>query len=338
MTNHLQNRQQQSLPARPGPPPPITTNNSTPIHQTPCQRRNVDIRIPAIEKYAYCLCLHVKPATIFIAIFKLVRALLFASILLNNEFAMDHGDMGFDERSRSTVIAVSIFSRIIIASVAALAIYAVLYNRAALLMPLYAVLLVDFFFSLPVLYNRELPDPHLPSPVEDMKTLRDSHLPRYSFMLFSTLVMIVRIYFLCVIWKCYRYLRLIELVTPIARGFNGNVYPHITQNMQYPIVRVLGNTDSTDLSPTCGAGVGLAPPSYDSVACAMKPPNYDEAVKSDANLYPISQSPTSQQQQDFTTVDLTSDNRIPSSDQHQDSHNQRHQRYPSNQIVPTSDP
>lgn len=228
------------------------------------------MRIPAIEKYAYCLCLHVKPTTIFIAVFKLIRALLFASILLNTEFSVNEQVnelSGVDERHKSTAIALNIFSRIVMASVSAVGIYAVISGRAALLMPLYAMLLVDFFFALPAFYNRDL-DPSL---TDNMTEFRNYHAgnqyARYSLMFVSTISMIFKIYFLCVIWKCYRYLRLIELVSPLRLS---EIYPH----PHYPIVRAL-NPDATDLANS----ISMAPPPYDSITSNMKPPNYEEAMK-----------------------------------------------------------
>lgn len=244
------------------------------------QQRAVDLRIPAIEKYSYCLCLHVKPTTIFIAVFKLINALLFASIALNSEFTVNDQATGFDleERHKSTTAAANIFARIIMASVSAVGIFAVISGRAALLMPLYAILLVDFFFALPAFYNR---DPSLADNIGDYRNYSHdgSQYARYSIMLFSFISVIVKIYFLCVIWKCYRYLRLIELVSPVRLG---EFYPHINQNgHQYPVVRVLGSGDSTTLS----AGHDLAPPPYESIASNMKPPNYEEAIKSSNSNY-----------------------------------------------------
>lgn len=251
------------------------------------QRRAIDLRIPAIEKYAYCLCLHVKPTTIFIAVFKLIRALLFASILLNTEFSVNEqvNDSLVDDRHKSTAIALNIFSRIVMASVSAVGIYAVISGRAALLMPLYAMLLVDFFFALPAFYNKDL-DPSLADSLADFRNYPtgNNQYARYSLMFFSTITMIVKIYFLCVIWKCYRYLRLIELVSPLRLA---EIYPHINQNgPQYPIVRVLSSGDSTDL--TNGHSMSLAPPPYDSLTSNMKPPNYEEAMKtSGTGLSPV---------------------------------------------------
>lgn len=245
-------------------------------HHQQHTRLRADYRIPAIEKYAYCLCLHVKPTTIFIAVFKLIRALLFASILLNTEFAVsEHGDIGLtvDTRHQSTAAAVNILARIIMASVSAVGIYAVISGRAALLMPLYAILLVDFFFSLPAFYNRDS-DPSFSS--DHMGDLRaypsptNSQYTRYSIMLFSTLMMIIKIYFLCVIWKCYRYLRLIELVSPI-------IYPPY-QGGPCPI-RIIGRPDQDGLADVVGGGNNISPPPYESIASSMKPPNYEEAMK-----------------------------------------------------------
>lgn len=264
------------------------------------QRRAVDLRIPAIEKYAYCLCLHVKPTTIFIAVFKLIRALLFASILLNTEFTVNDQSvnefgLAMDDRHKSTAAAVNILSRIIMASVSAVGIYAVISGRAALLMPLYAILLVDFFFALPAFYNRDL-DPTLVDSLADFKNYStgNNQYTRYSLMLFSTITMVIKIYFLCVVWKCYRYLRLIELVSPIRLS---EIYPHIHQNgPQCPIVRVLGSGDSLDMS----TGHNTAPPPYDSIASNMKPPNYEEAMKSSTIGFTTNPSMSHQQTMVFT--------------------------------------
>lgn len=271
------------------------------------------MRIPAIEKYAYCLCLHVKPTTIFIAVFKLIRALLFASILLNTEFSVNEqvNDLGssIDDRHKSTAAAVYILTRIIMASVAAVGIYAVISGRAALLMPLYAILLVDFFFALPAFYNRDL-DPSLADGISDFSrsySPGNNQYTRYSLMLFSTIMMIVKIYFLCVIWKCYRYLRLIELVSPIRLA--EMVYPHIHQSGgQYPIVRVLSSGDSTDL----GSGHNVAPPPYESIASSMKPPNYEDAIKTSAMTIPPNLASGDQQQTVvFTNLTATPSLAIP---------------------------
>lgn len=263
------------------------------------QQRRPDYRIPAIEKYAYCLCLHVKPTTIFIAVFKLIRALLFASILLNTEFTVSDQapelGLAVEDRHKSTAIAIHIFTRIVMASVSAIGIYAVISGRAALLMPLYAMLLVDFFFSLPAFYNRDV-DPTLADSMADFRSYPTgtNQYTRYSAMLFSTIIMIVKIYFLCVIWKCYRYLRLIELVSPIRLS---EIYPHIHQNgPQYPIVRVLSSGDSTDLSN----GTNMAPPPYESIASNMKPPNYEEAMKSSSMNFATNSALNPQQTIVFT--------------------------------------
>lgn len=271
-------------------------------HNHQQQRRAVDLRIPAIEKYAYCLCLHVKPTTIFIAVFKLIRALLFASILLNSEFTLNDQSAGFDidDRHRSTAAAVTILTRIVMAVVSAVAIYAVVSGRAALLMPLYAMLLVDFFFALPAFYNRDL-DPSLADGLSDFKNYPagTTQYTRYSLLIFSTITMIVKIYFLCVIWKCYRYLRLIELVSPIRLS---EIYPHIhPSGAQYPIVRVLGSTDSTDLSTSHN----VAPPPYESIASSMKPPNYEEAMKTSNMVLPVDPAPLSLGQLTQQTVVFT---------------------------------
>lgn len=293
-------------------------------------RRAIDLRIPAIEKYAYCLCLHVKPTTIFIAVFKLIRALLFASLLLNTEFAINEQGQevslaSLEDRHNSTAAAMSILSRFIMASVSAVGIYAVVSGRAALLMPLYAMLLCDFFFSLPTFYSREIEF----ADGNGFSDLRQPHhglggvngvigsggahtqYTRYSIILFSTITMIIKIYFLCVVWKCYRYLRLSELISPIGLS---EIYPHLPP-AGYPVVRVLGSLDSTDLSSSqmsAGQGQNVTPPPYETVASTMKPPNYEEAIKSSGQVSTIDntqqanhnqQQPRQQQTVVFTVLE-----------------------------------
>lgn len=274
-------------------PPPSPTE--THLHGFHHSRRAVDLRIPAIEKYAYCLCLHVKPTTIFIAVFKLIRALLFASLLLNNEIAFNEQGQevslaGFEDRHKSTMAVMGILSRIIMAAVSAVGIYAVVSGRAALLMPLYAMLLCEFFFSLPAFYSRDIEF----ADSNGLADLKGHHLgqqpqyTRYSLVLFSTVAMVVKIYFLCVVWKCYRLLRLSELELRISPILLSDRYPHIPD----PIVRMLVSMD--DQQSEINATQSMAPPPYESVESSTKPPNYEEAMKS-PNVFTIDIQPTDDQ-------------------------------------------
>ena len=292
-------------------------------------------RIPIVEKYAYCLCLHVKPTTIFIGVFKLIRALLFASISLSSEFSAheqaNHGlhpssgpspglaggggaSHALDERNRSTEAAVNILTRVLTASVSAVGVYSVISGRAALLMPLYAMMLVDFFFNLPAFYSRDLDSAFAdnwlldsgagrshasgllyPQPATTSASATANHTAeqyaRYSLMLISTIVMIVEVYFLCVVWKCYRYLRIIELVQHISQpvlqarlGQHHNSSHHNQHNSPHaphPLLSVLAAAAAAG-EHQFDARSSLAPPPYESVASAAnaKPPNYEEAIKS----------------------------------------------------------
>lgn len=252
------------------------------MNQANRNQQRLDIRIPAFEKYAYCLCLHVKPATIFIAVIKLIRALLFASIVINNEFTFNdsindpqypqYANFDFDTR-RSTASAVTILILMMIASVSALGIYSVISGKASLLMPLYAIMLCDFFFALPAFYNRDL-DHTLADGLVDLKSYwpQGSQNTRYSLMLVSTIIMLIKIYFLCVIWKCYRYLRMQEILLPIH--VHEIFPPHFSHHhipSVHPDVRVVDSNNTQN----------IAPPPYDSIVTGLKsqPPNYEEAMK-----------------------------------------------------------
>jgi hypothetical protein len=212
---------------------------------------------------------------------------LFASLLLSTEFAInDQGQevnlAGFEDRHRSTAAAMSILSRIIMAAVSAVGIYAVVSGRAAFLMPLYAMLLCEFFFSLPAFYSRDIEFADS-NGLADLKGQHPGQHPqytRYSLILFSTIAMIVKIYFLCVVWKCYRLLRLSELELRISPILLSDRYPHIPD----PIVRMLVSMD--DQQSEINAAQSIAPPPYESVEANTKPPNYEEAMKS-PNVFTI---------------------------------------------------
>lgn len=251
-----------------------------PNHHHHHNQHHDDFRIPAIEKYAYCLCLHVKPATIFIALIKLVKTFVFASIILNSEFTIQEQMSEF--KQRSTAAAVGIAMLVIVGSVSSLAIYAVISGRAALLMPLYAVMLCDFFFTLPTTYNRDLNEPSIVDPnFRELVTLNQNS--RYAAIVLSTFDMLIKIYFLCIIWKCYRYLRLRELILPLR--FAAGLYPHIHQarlgDGHHHHHHLPGMARATPINPADVAGSeNVAPPSYDAIVTSIKsqPPNYDEAM------------------------------------------------------------
>lgn len=291
--------------------PPPYHNQQQHQHNHPQHRRRhglnssltgggaIDHRIPAIEKYAFCLCLHVKPTTIFIAAFQLVYALSYVSRQLKQELQYtdeqssyrfnDINYSGNNPANTSKAVAVAILTRIIMTSASTVAIYAVMFGRAALLMPLYSVLLIDFFFALPSFYDRDVDSALASDGVMGMKNYpatNNEPFDRYSIFI-STLVMAVKVYSLCVIWKCYRYLRLIQLVGEMC------------SQMPNPIVTVLGLEDGThDINHP---SQNVAPPPYDSVASSLKPPNYEEAIKSN-NIYTIDVQPHNSQLPNYSSL------------------------------------
>lgn len=266
------------------------------------------IHIPAVEKYAYCLCLHVKPATIFIALIKLIKTLILSSMILNDEIAFSERELESTElRHKSTAAAISIAMLIVVASISAVAIYAVLSNRSALLMPLYAIMLCDFFFSLPATYSREpnFTDSTFDTGIRDYGPHPNTTSYRYYSFVLATFDLLIKIYFLCVVWKCYRYLRLRELITPLRLA--AEIYPHIHHIPPHAIVRISGS-DTTDIV----SSASLAPPSYDAIVTSLKnqPPDYEDAIKSSNNDFSA-----------VVVVDETSQPRAPQQQQQQQNQN-----------------
>lgn len=190
-------------------------------HQT---RPALDLKTTVIDKYAYFLCIHVKPTTIFIALFILIRSLLIASMLLYTEFAIyDHNQqlslVGSEDLRNSATTLIGILSRIIMAFISAVGINAVVSRRSVLLIPLFAMLISEFILSVPLFFGRE---------IFLLSSYDFTHLrcQRYTLIL-HFIAMIVKIFSLRVVWKCYRLLRLSEIELRIDQIFLSGRDPHL---------------------------------------------------------------------------------------------------------------
>jgi len=196
---------------------------------------------------------------------------------------------------RSTATSLAIIIYMMCATVSAMLLYGVIKSRPSYLMPFFGIQLCDFFFTLPAfmtsLYStpanhNQWESPHGNSGWMDVKRVWPNATPTAvytSSLLVTTCIVLFKAYFLCVVWKCYRYLKMKEMILPMHLAYNPQ-YPHSLPEMMLPQMMVPPST--------------MAPPDYEEAtkSCAP-PPDYESAVRIDEFKFPPPASPAATQTQ-----------------------------------------
>lgn len=120
--------------------------------------------------------------------------------------------------------------------VSAMLLYGVTKSKASYLMPFFGIQLYHFLFSLPSsltrlnlnLSQKPLPRLPLPSGASPSSTefrwsakAEEAYNLDNSFNFFVTLsYFLLDIYFICVVWKCYRYLKMKEIAATLNLPYN----------------------------------------------------------------------------------------------------------------------
>ena len=284
-----------------------------------------------MEKYAYCLCLHVRPGTIFIGVINLVRIyfLLLMAMLIDVNSCIQQagsllcaclflGDLIFSHQSplmgsgtaddpmpsgrinpnaiaygqRSTATSLAVIMYMMCATVAGMLLFGVVKSRPSYLMPFFWIQLCDFFFSLPSFLSSLYATPMHHSPYSGgswstaTNQLKFGSSHHTSSLLIATCIILFKGYFLCVVWKCYRYLKMKEMILPLhvsgltASGFHSFPGHHGLHAASTEIVIPPGFTIP---SAAITSGGTLAPPDYETAtksnSGAVAPPDYETALK-----------------------------------------------------------
>lgn len=222
-----------------------------------------------VERYAYCLCLHVKPATIFIGSIRLAESLLhtakYLSAVLYN---------GSDMKAPQMAAYEAAIPRCLLgASVSAILLYGVTKSKPACLMPFFWLRLWEFIVLLPTyissLYDHPIHSmydqhPGIPKPVAYDRPIMWSQGQPHRSLFFTTMFLMVQGYFLCVVWKCFRYLKVRELILPLHMPRSNGTDLVIPPGIAPPPVNV--NISPPDYE-TATKGNGPPPPDYET---AMK--------------------------------------------------------------------
>ena len=140
------------------------------------------------------------------------------------------------ESQRSTTTSLAIVVYMLLTLVSAMLLFGVLKNKPTYILPFFGIQFIDFLFTLPQFLTSLYNQPNHPhynvlnerrSTFLDMRHIWPNASPNNvytSSLLFTTLIVLFKSYFLCVVWKCYRYLRMKELVLPLH-------LPHFSHNI-----------------------------------------------------------------------------------------------------------
>ena len=140
------------------------------------------------------------------------------------------------EAQRSTTTSLAIVVYMLLSLVSAMLLFGVLKSKPTYILPFFGIQFIDFLFTLPQFLTSLYSQPHTNqyhnwsdrrSTFLDMRHIWPNASPNNvytSSLLFTTLIVLFKSYFLCVVWKCYRYLRMKELVLPLH-------LPHFSHNI-----------------------------------------------------------------------------------------------------------
>ena len=222
------------------------------------------------ERYSHCLCLHVKPASLFIGIYFFITSVLKLIKLSSGYNIRSEDDMRrFVAVNRPTTTLLFMIN-LMVAIVSAILIYGVTKSKASYLMPFFGIQLYHFLFSLPSSlsqlnistsqYRNHYGNSPVPSPSEVRTILRTDDNATYTLSVLATLIdFLCDIYFICIIWKCYRYLKMKEITSTL----------NLPYNLDLEIV-----VPSEVVSTT-----NVTPPDYETAIKDSPPPDYESAIK-----------------------------------------------------------
>jgi len=195
-------------------------------------------------------------------------------------------------QSRAAAHGLAAVIYLMCAGVSAMLLYGVVKSRPSYLMPFFWIKLCDFFFSLPTflstLYGPQHPyGPHHPpsslaaaanfdsgnhsngSGLDMRKVFPSGSSMGTHSLLVATCVILFKGYFLCVVWKCYRYLKMREMLLPL----------HIVSG---------SGCSRTDCGIASSGRDVVIPPGVvlPSALNSISPPDYETATKANTGMAP----------------------------------------------------
>lgn len=205
---------------------------------------------------------------------------------------------------RSAANSLAVVVHMMAATVSAMLLFGVVKSRPSYLMPFFWIRLCDFFFSLPTFlsslyanpaYSSHWDQTHGATPTGGFMDMRrvwppgsGSGVAGSHSLLVATCIILFKGYFLCVVWKCYRYLKMREMILPLTLSFPASV---VGPDLMMP----------PGFMPPAATAVTLSPPDYETATKGSSaPPDYETAIRqqdakapASPDSSPVPQSPSS---------------------------------------------
>ncbi|XP_053207701.1 lysosomal-associated transmembrane protein 4A-like [Panonychus citri] len=220
------------------------------------------------ERYSHFAFLHVKPASLFIGGYFFTTSVLKLIKLSSGYNIRPEDDMRRFMAVNRPTSTLLFMIHLLVAIVSAILIYGVTKSKASYLMPFFGIQLYHFLFSLPSSlsqlnvsanqYRNHYGSNTVTSPSDVRSILRAD--ATHTFSVLATLIdFLCDICFICIIWKCYRYLKMKEIQASLTLPYN------IDLEIVVPS-EVVSTTNIT-------------PPDYETAIKDSPPPDYESAVK-----------------------------------------------------------
>lgn len=150
--------------------------------------------------------------------------------IVNNDTTFTRDEMNFVKRSNANFVSLLMY--ILLAFVSSMLLYAVMKSKPKYILPFFGIQFIDYLFSFPhLIATMTHADNYLAKTNKNFLEFQDkeefddinnvwtysnySHVYTTTLLLFS-FVILLKTYFLCVVWKCYRYLHLKEILATFA--------------------------------------------------------------------------------------------------------------------------
>ena len=145
-----------------------------------------------------------------------------------NDELMKKGSISIIQ-NRFATTSLTVMFYVMIALVSAMLLYGVTKSRPSYLMPFFGMQLYNFFFSLPSSFSSFFLTSHYWN--QNRVSNSNSGIRRFfhssdlatvytSSVLFALIDFFCYAYFICAVWKCYRYLKMKELIIPLHLPYN----------------------------------------------------------------------------------------------------------------------
>ena len=164
----------------------------------------------------------------------MICACLTLFFMLNNDTKPNYFSSRLIRDELSRVTGISVLMYLLLSLVSAMLLYGVIKSKPSYILPFFGIQFIDYLFTMPQFLASIYTQPYHSYYVTKAKEHLDMNDPNKSTyfdlrnmwansqhvyttsLLLITLILIFKTYFLCVVWKCYRYLHMKAFILPLS--------------------------------------------------------------------------------------------------------------------------